>query len=221
MGNVRPKKDGHDRLLSNFLASVYELVCLGRKMPKAAGSFQGLGMTKKVWQSAMLMLFITGSAPMPARADAPVAGVYAIKVCEGFCTADGHTVYVTGRVVLFAGMIRDIKGDARRDIFLYKEANGCFRLTRLREPHPSLIGYQKSGYLQWKRDPKDGSIHFSLFPSPDAGYEARLHESPHGWSGTGASWYALGGGGSHPIQDAVIMTRLSSPAKAACEGVQR
>ena len=177
-------------------------------------------MTKNIWQSAMLMLFITGSAPMPARADVPVAGVYAIKVCEGFCTADGHTVYVTGHVVLFAGMIRDIKGNAPLDIFPY-QANGCFRLTRLREPHPSLVGDQKSGYLRWKRNPKDGSIYFSLFPSPDAGYEAHLHESPQGWSGSGGSWYAIAARGSHPIKDAVIMTRLSSPAKEACQGMQR
>ncbi len=177
-------------------------------------------MTEKAWQSVMLMLFFAGSALMPARADVPVAGFYAIKVCEGVCTADGRTVYVTGRVVLFVGMIRDKNGKVPLEISPYG-ANGCFWLTLLREPHPSLVGGQKSGYLRWMRDPRDGSIYFSLYPSPDAGYEVYLRESPHGWSGPGGSYFTNPGSGGGPNRDAVIMTRLSSPAKAGCQGVPR
>ena len=81
-------------------------------------------------------------------------------------------------------------------------ANGCFTLDALGETS-SYAGLAKIGLTSWSRE--DGHYRFSLYHSPDAGYEVTVKPTQLGLVGTGASW----GGGSR-------CTRLAQHGDCSC-----
>lgn len=149
-----------------------------------------------------------------------VPGLYALRICEGACAAAGDRAFITGRVVLFAKALHDKEGHVMIGA-MQRNPNGCFFLTRVREHKHSLVGGNKADALKWKRLPGGDGIAFSLFPSPDAGYGVELHPSPHGFSGTGATWMSLRGVGRRglALREVVELRRLGGAPKEACDGI--
>lgn len=174
-------------------------------------------MSRVVYACALAAMVFGISSWASSRAADIVPGVYAIAICEGVCTSVADTAFVSGRVVLLDRTLLDKAGHPKRVEFAGK-ANGCFELSPLRKQTDSYAGLQKSGYLAWKQSSADGSVQFSLFRSPDAGYEVSVEPTARGFVGTGSSWGGAGEGTATPA-DAVTLVRLGDVPAGACAHV--
>lgn len=159
--------------------------------------------------------------PSPAATGAPgdtIAGTYDILICTGACSFDRQeNAAVKGRLVLFADKLG--KADLQRfdenrfSNHFDEPINGCFTLETVRKTS-IYAGAEKIGVTSWSR--QGGEYRFSLFHSPDAGYEASVARTTTGLSGSGASWGAGAAAPEHPGKETVIARRTGDANIADC-----
>jgi hypothetical protein len=147
-----------------------------------------------------------------------VAGTYDILICSGACSFDQQTnVVVKGRIVLFAEKLEKVdlqRFDENRFSHHFGEAiNGCFTLETVRKAS-IYAGGEKIGVTSWSR--QGSQFSFSLYHSPDAGYQVSVERTTAGLSGTGASWGAGAAAPKNPSKETVIARRTGDASISNC-----
>lgn len=169
-----------------------------------------------------VILYMAAALPpmLPAAGspNAEIAGTYDILVCSGTCSFDGETnVAVKGRVVLFAEPLQtsDLqKFDENRLSHHFGEPiNGCFTLEIVHKS-PIYAGIEKIGLTSWSD--QEGQIQFSLYHSPDAGYQVSVVRKAPGLAGSGSSWGAGSAESGHKSNERVIARRTGAADLANC-----
>ena len=148
---------------------------------------------------------------------ASIAGTYEILICEDSCQPNAdNNVWVKGRVVLFPD---EMKTDdvARFDTqFVHGEPlNACFALEKLQEHlYWGYAGIEETGLTVWSV--QDAALQFSLFHSPDAGYQVTVQPTSTGFDATGKSWGAGVAAPDWQGDDKVVMRRIGAADMSQC-----
>jgi hypothetical protein len=147
-----------------------------------------------------------------------VAGTYDLLICTGTCSFDEQTnAVVKGRIVLFANELgkNDLQRfDENRLSYHFGEAiNGCFTLETVRKSS-IYAGLEKIGLTSWSE--QEGQFRFSLYHSPDAGYQVSVERKMSGLAGTGSSWGAGVAAPKHPSKEIVIARRTGDADISNC-----
>jgi hypothetical protein len=147
-----------------------------------------------------------------------IAGTYEILICRGRCSFAKQTNAIDkGRLVLFANKLQpsDLQRfDENRFNHIHGEPiNGCFTLDHVGNP-ADYAAVEKLGVTSWS---KQGSqYHFSLFHSPDAGYEVSVKPTNSGLAGTGSFWGVGVAAPRVPITETVIARRTGNADLSKC-----
>jgi hypothetical protein len=140
--------------------------------------------------SCVVPLLLAHGLHAAEEAGDAIAGTYDIRVCTGACSFDAPAnVVVEGTVILFAKPLEKVDVDRfdthRFASYFGESVNGCFMLERVGESS-IYAGAEKVGVTSWSFE--NGRYGFSLYHSPDAGYQVSVDRTASGLSGTGASW---------------------------------
>jgi hypothetical protein len=146
------------------------------------------------------------------------AGTYDILICNGTCSFDKQTnAIIKGRIVLFENKLgkADLQRfDANRFSYHFGEAiNGCFTLESVRQSSINAGG-EKVGLTSWSEQGRQ--LRFSLYHSPDAGYEVSVERTRTGLTGTGSSWGAGAAAPDPPSKEIVIARRTGGADISNC-----
>ena len=163
-------------------------------------------------------LFAALQTTRAAGTPATIAGTYDILVCKGPCSFERQAkVIIKGRLILFATALAKAdlqRFDENRFSHLHGEAiNGCFTLDTLGATS-SYAGIEKIGLTSWSKE--DGHYRFSLYHSPDAGYEVTVKPTRLGLAGTGTSWGAGAAAPDSPSTEIVIARRTGGADISRC-----
>ncbi len=153
-----------------------------------------------------------------AGSSAHIAGTYDILICTGTCSFEKQTnAIIKGRIVLFASNLEGTdlqRFDENRLRHHHGEAiNGCFTLGTVGKPS-SYAGIEKVGLTSWSEQGRQ--YRFSLFHSPDAGYEVSVNRTKTGLAGTGSSWGAGVAAPDHPSTEIVVARRTGGADISRC-----
>jgi hypothetical protein len=156
----------------------------------------------------MVCFFAIGAVAAEPDKSAP-AGTYELLICKDACSfSEANNVLVKGRLVLFADKLEKIdldRFDERRFDYHFGEAiDGCYTLETV---HNSEIyaGIEKVGLTSWSQ--QGDEFQFSLYHSPDAGYQATVKRTTDGLSGNGNSWGAGVAAPEHPTKEIILARR--------------
>ena len=159
------------------------------------------------------ILFAATRPTCAAGTRTTIAGTYDILVCKGPCTFERQAkVVVKGRLILFATALAKAdlqRFDENRFSHLHGEAiNGCFTLAPPGETS-SYSGIDNIGLTSWSRE--NGHYRFSLYHSPDAGYEVTVKSTRLGLAGTGTFW-GVGVAAPNPPSTEIVIARRTGGA---------
>lgn len=167
--------------------------------------------------NASLLVLPQAASAGVSPGNAP-AGTYDILVCNGTCSFDRpEHVLVKGSIVLFKDKLEqaDLQrfDENRLNHHFGEPINGCFTLETVSQSS-IYAGVEKVGITSWSA--QGGRYRFSLFHSPDAGYEVTVERSKNGLIGTGSSWGAGAGAPQQPSTETVIALRTGDASLANC-----
>lgn len=167
---------------------------------------------------ACILWLVASRTTFAAGSSGRIAGTYDILICNGTCSFDKQTNAITkGRIVLFASELKQAdlqRFDENRLRHHHGEAiNGCFTLETVGKPS-SYAGVEKLGLTSWSE--QGGQYRFSLFHSPDAGYEVSVKRTRAGLAGTGSSWGAGVAAPRSPSKEIVIARRTGAADISHC-----
>jgi len=167
---------------------------------------------------ACILSFAAPRTIWAAGSSGTIAGTYDILICHGSCSFDKQTNAITkGRIVLFASKLKQVelqRFDENRFRHLHREAiNGCFTLEPAGEPSRGA-GTDNIGLTSWSG--QGSQYRFSLFHSPDAGYEVSVKRTKTGLAGTGSSWGVGVAAPRFPSKETVIARRTGNADLSKC-----
>jgi hypothetical protein len=126
----------------------------------------------------------------------PVGGTYRLAVCRSeTCGSKGNKdLIISGILVLLDSSLTRARFErtlgAQLSVFIPDTVNGCFALTRARQP-VSFVGIDRWDATVWRRGKNDAdTVRFSLYHSPDASYDVSVVASGDTLRGFGQSYTA-------------------------------
>jgi hypothetical protein len=162
-----------------------------------------------------------GDAPRaPLRlTPALLAGTYAVRVCRGACDPNDTTRDLRRGTLVLAEHPLDLaqQPDSVQLLLVLDHAdpvNGCYVLRYVRDDPPSYADGTVGG-SEWELDSTGARLWFSLYASPDAGYEVDARGTPDQLRGQGESW-GVGAAEVHYSLDSVVATRIGPPDPGIC-----
>ena len=175
-------------------------------------------MRRLVLVVACIVSFVAPRTTCAAGSSGHIAGTYDILICNGTCSFEKQTNAITkGRIVLFANNLEEAdlqRFDENRLRHHHGEAiNGCFTLDTVSKPS-SYAGIENIGLTSWSEQGEQ--YRFSLFHSPDAGYEVSVKRTKAGLAGTGSSWGAGVAAPRSPSKEIVIARRTGGANISNC-----
>lgn len=151
------------------------------------------------------------------KSDDVIAGKYDVLVCQGPCSFDADTnVLAKGTMDFFAKGLDPaqlgLSGHHRFHDQPGEPINACFSFERV---NGSKILVDGVGPTSWSW--QDGRYSFSLFRSPDAGYQVIVERTPTGLSGTGRFWGAGVAAPKTPTEEIVVARRTGDADVSKCQ----
>jgi hypothetical protein len=157
----------------------------------------------------LLAVALFGGSARSAGANSfgTVAGTYELIICKSACSfADPQNVFTRAAVVLFKETMtqRNVASlDPTHTSHPFGPAKGCYRLNHIAKAD-SFVQINTTGVTSWQLI--DGTLEFSLFGSPDAGYFVHLKQNGRLLEGEGQS-FGAGVANPHYSTDVVIGRR--------------
>jgi len=167
---------------------------------------------------ACISSFVAPRTTCAAGSSEHIAGTYDILICNGTCSFEKQSnAIIKGRIVLFANNLEEAdlqRFDENRLRHHHGDViNGCFTLDIVSKTS-SYAGIEKIGLTSWSE--QGGQYRFSIFHSPDAGYEVSVKRTKTGSAGTGSSWGAGVAAPDLPSTEIVIARRTGGADISHC-----